>query len=192
MPEYLAPGVYIEEVSGPEPIAGVSTSTTGFVGMTMRGPTSGPPVLVTSFPEFTRIFGDYLPDSTTFHDSRYLSYAVKGFFENLGQRAYIVRVLGQNSATASDAAAALAEIRTRLVSDVLSNTVAPNPTPTIRVVSTHGIDTTTQITLVQVKNGITTSDGPYAVQAYNDGTGDVIQLDHVQLSALHASDFHFA
>jgi len=25
----------------------------------------------------------------------------------------------------------------------------------------------------------------------NDGTGDVIQLDHVQLSALHASDFHF-
>src|SRR5262245_4920956 len=25
----------------------------------------------------------------------------------------------------------------------------------------------------------------------NDGTGDVIQLDHVQLSGLHASDFHF-
>ncbi len=48
MPEYLSPGVYVEEVdSGPQPIEGVSTSTTGFVGMTMRGPTSGPPVLVT-------------------------------------------------------------------------------------------------------------------------------------------------
>src|SRR6185436_18277535 len=97
MPEYLAPGVYIEERSGPQPIAGVSTSTTGFVGMTVRGPTSGQPVLVTSFPEFTRIFGDFLPDTAAFHESRYLPYAVQGFFQNLGQRAYIVRVLGQNA-----------------------------------------------------------------------------------------------
>ena len=40
MPEYLAPGVYVEEVStGPRPIEGVSTSTAGFVGETERGPT---------------------------------------------------------------------------------------------------------------------------------------------------------
>ena len=32
MPEYLAPGVYVEEIStGPRPIEGVSTSTAGFV-----------------------------------------------------------------------------------------------------------------------------------------------------------------
>jgi hypothetical protein len=34
--------------------------------------------------------------------------------------------------------------------------------------------------------------GMNATTIINDGTGDVIQLDHVQLSALHASDFHFA
>jgi phage tail sheath protein FI len=35
MPEYLAPGVYVEEVpSGIKPIEGVSMSTVGFVGRT--------------------------------------------------------------------------------------------------------------------------------------------------------------
>ncbi len=39
MPEYLAPGVYIEEVRrGVRPIEGVSTSTAGFLGATQRGP----------------------------------------------------------------------------------------------------------------------------------------------------------
>src|SRR6267143_466766 len=56
MPEYLAPGVYIEEVStGPRPIEGVSTSTSGFVGETERGPTH--PVLVTSWQNYYQWFG---------------------------------------------------------------------------------------------------------------------------------------
>ena len=39
MPEYLAPGVYVEEVSsGNQPIAGVSTSTAAFLGPTEQGP----------------------------------------------------------------------------------------------------------------------------------------------------------
>src|SRR5713226_9604979 len=39
MPEYLSPGVYVEEVpSAVKPIAGVSTSTAGFVGV-IAGPT---------------------------------------------------------------------------------------------------------------------------------------------------------
>jgi phage tail sheath protein FI len=33
MPQYLAPGVYVEEVSGTPPIAGVGTSTAGFIGV---------------------------------------------------------------------------------------------------------------------------------------------------------------
>ena len=38
MPEYLAPGVYIEEVSfRSKSIEGVPTSTTGFAGMTRTG-----------------------------------------------------------------------------------------------------------------------------------------------------------
>ena len=39
MPEYLAPGVYVEEVSfRSKSIEGVPTSTTGFAGMTALRP----------------------------------------------------------------------------------------------------------------------------------------------------------
>src|SRR3954468_5782609 len=70
MPEYLAPGVYVEEIdAGPKPIEGVSTSTAGAVGVTARGPTrgrrgpfTGKPELVTSFAEFGRKFGGYLAE----------------------------------------------------------------------------------------------------------------------------------
>ena len=59
MPEYLSPGVYIEETSfRSKTIEGVSTSTAGFVGPARYGPVSGAPVLVTSLAEFQRIFGD--------------------------------------------------------------------------------------------------------------------------------------
>ncbi|MEO1623292.1 MAG: phage tail sheath family protein, partial [Cyanobacteria bacterium J06632_3] len=63
MPEYLAPGVYVEETSfRAKSIEGVSTSTAGFVGLTRRGPVANPqagqPVeLITSFGDFERIYG---------------------------------------------------------------------------------------------------------------------------------------
>lgn len=99
MPEYLAPGVYVEEISiGAKPIEGVSTSTAGFVGMTEKGP-QNKPTLVSSFAEYQRIFGGYLDD--TFGDCRFLPYAVEGFFTNGGQRAYISRVAGSNAKKAS-------------------------------------------------------------------------------------------
>jgi uncharacterized protein len=60
MPEYLAPGVYVEEIdTGSKPIEGVSTSTAGIVGVTERGPV-GVPMLTTSYGEFERIFGGLL------------------------------------------------------------------------------------------------------------------------------------
>jgi phage tail sheath protein FI len=84
MPEYLAPGVYIEEIEiGAKPIEGVSTSTAGFLGQTQRGPTE--PRLVTGFEQFQRLYGGYIKDS-------YLAYAVDGFFKNGGQRCFIGRI----------------------------------------------------------------------------------------------------
>jgi phage tail sheath protein FI len=167
MPEYLSPGVYIEEVSGQPPIEGVSTSTTGFVGMTVRGPSSGPPQLVTSFPEFVRTFGEYLPDTTTFHEYRYLPYAVKGFFDNLGQRAYITRVLAGGNTTANDNSTLVGGLVTRLSQSATAGDTVLN------LSSTRGIDTTTKITLTQVKNGLTTTEGPLDVKSYDDGQGTV-------------------
>ncbi len=55
MPEYLAPGVYVEEIErGPKPIEGVATSTAAFLGATERGPSR--PRLVTSYSEYLRCF----------------------------------------------------------------------------------------------------------------------------------------
>jgi Bacteriophage tail sheath protein len=86
MPEYLAPGVFVEEIErGPKPIEGVATSTTAFLGETERGPVW--PRLVTSYGEYLRIFGD------VFAPGKYVPYAVKSFFDNGGRRAYIARIV---------------------------------------------------------------------------------------------------
>lgn len=84
MPEYLAPGVFIEErAAGPAVIQGVSTSNFGSVAWTPRG-TVGSAVLLTSFDEFIETFGSYWANS-------YIAYAMAAFFQNGGSRAYFVR-----------------------------------------------------------------------------------------------------
>ena len=62
MSEFLAPGVYVEEIDmGVRPIEGVSTSTAGFLGPTERGPVA--PQFLTSFPQYTQVFGGFLTGS---------------------------------------------------------------------------------------------------------------------------------
>jgi uncharacterized protein len=59
MPEYLSPGVYVEEIdTGSKPIEGVSTSTAGMVGLTERGPNV--PMLVTNAGDYSEMFGGLL------------------------------------------------------------------------------------------------------------------------------------
>lgn len=97
MPEYLAPGVYIEEFeSGPRPMEGVSTSTAGFIGLAEKGPVEGLPELVTNFADYQRKFGGYLSNNE-FGDYRYLAYAVEHFFINGGGRCYVMRVAPSDS-----------------------------------------------------------------------------------------------
>ena len=85
MPEYLSPGVYIEEIElGARPIEGVSTSTAGFLGLTERGPTDVQ--LVTGFTQFQRLYGGFVKEF-------YLPYAIDGFFRNGGQRCFIGRIV---------------------------------------------------------------------------------------------------
>jgi phage tail sheath protein FI len=98
MPDYLAPGVYVEETqSSSRPIEGVSTSTAGVIGVTERGPTDVPQI-VTSLGEFRRLFGGPLPiaeftDPATGRAHCYLPHAVEGFFVNGGKRAWVTRVV---------------------------------------------------------------------------------------------------
>src|SRR5712691_4746970 len=85
MPEFLFPGVYVEEfASGAHAIEGVPTSTAAFLGATKAGPVAAP-LLVHSFAEFEAQFGglsEPLP----------LGYAVQHFFLNGGRDALIARV----------------------------------------------------------------------------------------------------
>ncbi|MHB9833295.1 phage tail sheath family protein [Paraburkholderia terrae] len=93
MPEYLHPGVYIEEIErGPRPVEGVPTSTAAFLGEAERG--SITPRLVTSYKDYQRWFGD------VYDADKFLPYTVSGFFENGGKRMFICRVVGEGAATA--------------------------------------------------------------------------------------------
>jgi uncharacterized protein len=85
MPNYLSPGVYVEEVqAASRPIEGAGTAVAAFVGLAQRGP-ANTPVMVTNWSQFVASFGDFM-------DGSYLAHAVYGFFLNGGTTAYIVRI----------------------------------------------------------------------------------------------------
>jgi len=113
MPQYLSPGVYVEEVpSAIKPIAGVGTSTAGFIGVVaddvamplLAGRTgkktddtvepadfhvvapANRAVLVDSWDAFRNSFGDVQAGNLV------LANAVYGFFNNGGTRAWVTRI----------------------------------------------------------------------------------------------------
>src|SRR5262245_60448025 len=111
MPEYLAPGVYVEETSfRAKSIEGVSTTTTDFIGPTRYGPVDLEPDVITSLGEFERVYGDRqqlkfaavagggaqtpLPPMHNF-----MWHAVRAFFEQGGKRLYIARAFNPISET---------------------------------------------------------------------------------------------
>jgi phage tail sheath protein FI len=97
MPNYLHPGVYIEEIErGPRPIEGVPTSVTAFLGETERGPTT--PTMVTSFRDFQRLFG------SVFDPEKYMPYAASGFFDNGGGQLYVCRIVPLGKGKAAEVA----------------------------------------------------------------------------------------
>ncbi len=101
MPEYLAPGVFVEETSfRSKSIEGVSTSTTAFVGPTRSGPVGGVPELITSFADFERMYGG-LNDLSYAPNTNYIAHAVMAYFNEGGARLYVARVAGTSAAAAS-------------------------------------------------------------------------------------------
>jgi Bacteriophage tail sheath protein len=123
MPVYLAPGVYVEEVPGTPPIAGVGTSTAAFIGeVDTAAPFQMPlkagsatdrfttaalntAVLVTNFEQFKNNFGSFQAGNGV------LAHAVFGFFLNGGNRCYVVRVADiDNAGEVTNALLQLAKI----------------------------------------------------------------------------------
>jgi phage tail sheath protein FI len=97
MPEYLAPGVYVEETSfRAKSIEGVGTSTTAFVGPARRGPVGVRSELITSLGDFERYYGSQqvlnLSGTTTYVQRiNHLAQAARAYFDNGGSRLYVVR-----------------------------------------------------------------------------------------------------
>jgi len=84
MPQYLTPGVYVEEVDrGGKPIEGVATAVAAFVGFTEKGPREA--TQVTSWTQYRTLFGDFI-------EGAYLPTSIYGYFLNGGTRAYVMRV----------------------------------------------------------------------------------------------------
>lgn len=94
MSNYLAPGVFVEEVSfRSRSIEGVSTSVAAIVGPTRFGPLRGRPEVVTSFADFQRIYGDIQNLSLGGDDTlNHTAIAAKAFFDNGGKQLYVSRV----------------------------------------------------------------------------------------------------
>src|SRR5262245_58714051 len=177
MPEYLSPGVFIEEVpSALKAIEGVSTSTAGFVGRARRGPVPGykwpgsgtpnlpftpvggfvltpdpSPVLVTSFADFQRQFGPPLPIPLPGdpNDYGYLGWAARAFFDNGGKRLYVARVV--EAADTPSTARAAQGVAYRLVrSAAVGDGTASNP---LHFTSTRGINVGDTLTFRKHSDG---------------------------------------
>jgi hypothetical protein len=149
---YGAPGVYIEEQpSGSMPIEGVGTAVAAFVGFTERydreqgdptDPAGVRPQLVTSWPQYERVYGGFVRGAV-------LPHAVRGFFENGGSAAYICRIPGGNG---SDGAAG---------TPTLTLPAADNPqTPSMQL---SAVDPTANLEIEVV---------PPAAPASSDGDSD--------------------
>lgn len=180
MPEYLSPGVYVEEFeSGSRPMEGVGTSTAGFIGLCTKGPDIGVPQLVTNFSDFRRKYGDYLSQSE-FGDYRYLAYAVEHFFINGGTRAFIMRV------SPPDAKAAVSVSNQNLLRFTANN---PGQWGNfIRIVITPASKAKTQILAAEeqpqgkaykVKNSVGFQNGD--IVAFHDG--ETVQVNQIASSA---------
>lgn len=97
MAEYLAPGVYIEDLPGNPSILGVASSIGGMVGVTERG-TIGKPTYLTSWDAFLREFAQGV--ASPFIANSDLAYAVYGFFQNGGTKLYVSRIASSTAAVA--------------------------------------------------------------------------------------------
>lgn len=97
MPEYLSPGVYIEEVDrGPRPLEATNTSTAVFVGFTESAQevrnVNGDKVVVDLLnkPTYVTNWSQYREKFGGFVDGANLPQSVYGFFQNGGGKCYVV------------------------------------------------------------------------------------------------------
>ncbi len=168
-----APGVYIQEITLPGPIPGISTSIAAFLGPAAQGPTFTP-TLITDIQQFWNAFGGYMEDPYRV----YVTHAVNGFFAEGGQQCYFVRV-----GTGKQAWLDLLDAKNRkvLVATALKEGVWPNTNVTIAVAaaslaSTVAAGKGVTVTLDQAKDKQRTATTKDAGDKSKFQPGDVVLL----------------
>jgi uncharacterized protein len=86
------PGLYFALAPPPAEVSPLRSDIAAFIGRTRRGPV-GAPVRVEGWRDYLRRFGGLLAESST-------TYAVRGYFENEGEVAYVVRLEGARATPA--------------------------------------------------------------------------------------------
>lgn len=175
MPTFETPGVFIEEQTGPGVIAGVGTSTAGFIGPAKRGPLKKPR-RVSSFDEFLSVYAapdgngnldPFIKEPQTF----FLAHAVRGFFENGGSQAFIVRI-GDGVATAWEVKNDLATPATLFTVEALD----PGPNSGIKILVS--------------KSHLTRHDGVDGVEvARGSSPVEAVDLPRKTVTVRNAADF---
>ena len=95
MPEYLSPGVYVQEVPSKQNQLRAESPWPPSFGFAAAGP-ANQPVLITNWSQYVNTFGS-LEDGGQRNphvSGTYLSHAVYGYFLNGGGRCYVTRVVG--------------------------------------------------------------------------------------------------
>lgn len=166
-----APGVYIQEIDVPGPIAGVGTSTAAFIGPAEQGPINTP-VFLTNWTQFQTMFGGYITAPPV-----YVTHAIRGFLDNGGASFYFVRVSKAVRAsltlndratsakpilvvTAKQEGAQATDIQVEVKDAVLSDTTVTGNSLTARttaipVQSVTGIEANTTVQISQGNNSET-------------------------------------
>jgi hypothetical protein len=97
MPTYLTPGVYFESAdTASAEVPALRTDIAAFVGVAAQGPVHRA-IAVQSWTQFQSTFGSFLPNA-------YLAYSAKAFFENGGEKLYVVRVAAPKATTSTNSA----------------------------------------------------------------------------------------
>lgn len=132
MPEYLSPGVYIQEIdSGPRPIEGVGTACAAFVGFAPAGP-ANTPMLVTNWTQYVELYGsiDESGRKNPHMPGAYMSHAIYGYFINGGGRCYVTRVVAEPQGRDGAEKSEPLQLPARASKAVNSLTVTAKGTPT--------------------------------------------------------------
>jgi phage tail sheath protein FI len=146
-PEYLSPGVYMEEVDrGSKPIEGAGTACAAFVGFTQKGPV-GKPTFIPNWTEFVANFGGFIKGS-------YLAPSVYGYFQNGGGRCYVSRLPGGGEEGEEPKAVAALPSRTQPSIESLNITALEAGEETVvEVVKPEGEGSEEQFTLIVRRGG---------------------------------------